>query len=713
MPQIINTNIASIDAQRNLNRSQSDYQTALQRLSSGLRINSAKDDAAGLAISTRIETQTAGIGVAIRNAGDGVSLAQTAEGALGSMTDNLQRIRNLALESANATNSSIDRQSLQQEVAQLKAEIQNTATTTNFNGTKLLDGTFENVTFQVGANRGDSVSFGISAATTDKMGASNTDGISSSPSPSSSSGPSALAAGDLVINGYAVPASSGANDSYSYANNDSSAIAKAAAINSVTDKTGVKAIVNANSIGGSTAFVSSAGNATIAINGVNVSLVSSSTLSAKVNLDNIVSAINDVSGQTGVRAVSTGDPKTGVELIADDGRNITLDSSVGSPPVDPSQFGLASIAGYSTSAPANESETFSGSYNLVSPDGSKINIDTTSGNINHAGLQVGTYSGSNSGVVSNNNSTQAMQTGDLVINGVPVGASSVSDDTASPDIPVGARATSAIAKAAAINKVSAQTGVSAKANETIYNGGTLTTSTSSVAESFKINDVSIDVSWPANATVADQQKAIVTAANNKSGETGVTAENFGSSFRLVAQDGRNIVMSDFAGSTSSTALGFADSSGNAISSSGDYVMRGSVSLQSAGAIKLDTLTGDIANSGFQVGSYGSSQDGELVQNIDISTVAGAQKALTSVDNALNQINFQRAQLGAVQNRFTATTSSLQIDSENLTAADSRIRDADFAKETAKLSRAQVLQQAGLSILAQANAQPQQVLKLLQ
>lgn len=706
MPQIINTNIASINAQRNLNKSQSDYQTALQRLSSGLRINSAKDDAAGLAISTRIETQTAGLAVAIRNAGDGVSLAQTAEGALGSMTGSLQRIRDLALESANATNSNVDRQALNQEVQQLKDEIKRVSDQTNFNGTKLLDGTFQDVTFQIGANRGESVTFGIAPATTDKLGAAQTDGISSNPNNN------ALNAGDLVINGIAVPASSGANDSYSYANSDGSAIAKAAAINSVTDQTGVKAVVNANSVGGSTGFDNTSGNATIKINNVSVSLVTSSTLSDKVNLENIAAAINDVSGQTGVKAITSGDAKTGIELVAADGRNITIDAS-GAGAKDPAAYGLTDI-GY---AGGTTTKTISGSFTLVSPDGSDISLDTTTGNISNAGLQVGTFSGNNSGAVSADENGSAMQTGDLVINGVPVGGSTASDDTASPDIPSGARATSAIAKAAAINKVSGQTGVTAKANETIYNGSTISTSTAAdVSDSFKLNNVTIDVSWAASASSADRQRAIVTAVNNKAGQTGVSAEAFGNSFRLIANDGRNIVLSNFSGTNSSADIGFVDSSGLTINATNDpngYVQRGSISLQSAGQIDLATLTGNIANSGFQVGSYGSTQDGETVDQIDISTVKGALKAITSVDNALNQINFQRAQLGAIQNRFDSTISNQQITSENLTSADSRIKDADFAKETAALSRAQVLQQAGLSILAQANAQPQQVLKLLQ
>ncbi|MFT6482656.1 MAG: flagellin, partial [Candidatus Azotimanducaceae bacterium] len=153
MAQIINTNIASLTAQRNLNSSQSANRTSLERLSSGLRINSAKDDAAGLAISTRFSSQIRGLSVAIRNAGDGISLAQTAEGALDSMTSNLQRLRELALQSSNATNSDVDREALNAESQQLISEITRTGEQTNFNGTNLLDGNFQ-ASFQIGANRG-------------------------------------------------------------------------------------------------------------------------------------------------------------------------------------------------------------------------------------------------------------------------------------------------------------------------------------------------------------------------------------------------------------------------------------------------------------------------------------------------------------------------------------------------------------------------------
>ena len=161
MPQVINTNVMSLNAQRNLTTSGSAMATAIQRLSSGLRINSAKDDAAGLAISDRMSTQISGLTQAVRNANDGISLAQTTEGALQEVTNNLQRIRELAVQSANATNSDSDRAALDQEVQQRLAEVNRIATQTSFNGRKVLDGSFGNATFQVGANVGETISVGL------------------------------------------------------------------------------------------------------------------------------------------------------------------------------------------------------------------------------------------------------------------------------------------------------------------------------------------------------------------------------------------------------------------------------------------------------------------------------------------------------------------------------------------------------------------------
>jgi flagellin len=171
MPQTINTNINSLTAQRNLNSSQGSLATSMQRLSSGLRVNSAKDDAAGLAIAERMNTQVRGLNVAARNSNDGISLAQVAEGALGKVGDMLQRMRELAVQSANATNSADDRKALQSEVGQLRDEINRVAKQTSFNGTKLLDGSFSAATFQIGANSGEAIT--IAALTN-----ASTDGLS-------------------------------------------------------------------------------------------------------------------------------------------------------------------------------------------------------------------------------------------------------------------------------------------------------------------------------------------------------------------------------------------------------------------------------------------------------------------------------------------------------------------------------------------------------
>ena len=685
MPQIINTNIASINAQRNLDSSQSANQTALQRLSSGLRINSAKDDAAGLAISTRFDSQVRGLTVAIRNAGDGVSLSQTAEGALGSVTNNLLRIRDLALQSANGTNSAIDRDALDQEVQQLKAEIKRVTEQTNFNGTKLLDGSFSGITFQIGANEGESVTVGIEGSAVDKLGSALSDGISSDQQGGATQIITAMAAGDLVINGIAVGASSGVDDAFSSFDNDKSAIAKAAAINNVSDTTGITAEVGSTSVSGTSTFSAGANSTgSIAINGVNIAIATNATLSDEANLQNITNIINESSGQTGVIAEFNGRASTGISLVAADGRNIQIaDVSLGGSLAD---AGIASAT------------TYSGSFSLVSSSGSPISIDTTSGNIANAGLAVGTFSGTNSGAIGQAVGTTAFTTGDLVINGVPVGPTLAAFDTASPSGTT--PAASAIAKAEAINRVADQSGVTATVNATLINAGTIGVG-SAQSGSFDLNGVTIEVSYSATNTVAEKQNTIISAVNNKAGQTGIRAEALGATFRLIADDGRNVQISNLVTLTT-PQLGLTAATTSA-----------SLALKSAGKIELDSITGDIEKSGFEIGTYGSAESGQLVKDIDISTVDGAILALAAVDNALTTINFQRANLGAIQNRFESTITNQAIAAENFTEASSRIRDADFAAETAELSRSQVLQQAGLSILAQANGQPQQVLQLLQ
>ncbi len=413
MPQIINTNIASLNAQRNLNKSQSANQTSLQRLSSGLRINSAKDDAAGLAISTRFNSQIRGLNVAVRNAGDGISLAQTAEGALGSMSDNLQRVRELAVQSANATNSDVDRDALQAEVSQLLAEVSRTAEETDFNGRKLLDGSFS-ATFQIGANAGQTLDISISELTADKLGSSSTAGVSAVGSDN------ALANGDLTINNIAIEASSASDDTSSTDNAAASSIAKVEAINRKSDETGVTAYVDKNVSSGSEMSAIS-GTAKISINGADINIAT--TADEAQTRAGVVEAINAISDQTGVRAVNSDTDAGGVQLIADDGRNIqlsldtsNLSANYGATTNDTERLaatntflaasglntGLTDTDGAGTNTVY--SKTVTGGFTLVAdPSVGSVKIDggngTGKGDLANAGLVAGEYDRGNATTV--------------------------------------------------------------------------------------------------------------------------------------------------------------------------------------------------------------------------------------------------------------------------------------------------------------------------
>ena len=269
MPSIINTNVNSLMAQENLNKSQASLATSLQRLSSGLRLNSAADDSAGYAIATRMSSQIGGLDQAVRNANDGVSLAQTALGALSSITDSLQQIRTLAVQASNATNSATDRASLQAEVNQAIQQINSVATQTNFNGVNLLDGSFTNAVFQTGANAGQSISVGsISNASASALGVGTNSSYSTSLSATVTAG--AISNGGLTLNGYAVGTST--VDGVSDGGGADSAIAKANAINAVSGSTGVTASAGVTTVSGvaPSAKVAIAGDNTdyIYVNGV-------------------------------------------------------------------------------------------------------------------------------------------------------------------------------------------------------------------------------------------------------------------------------------------------------------------------------------------------------------------------------------------------------------------------------------------------------------
>jgi flagellin len=502
MPQIINTNIASLNAQRNLNASQRDADTTLQRLSSGLRINSAKDDAAGLAIAERFTSQVRGLDQAVRNANDGVSLAQVAEGALGESGNIVQRMRELAVQAANATNSASDRKALQAEVNQLKQELERISTTTEFNGLKLLDGTFQAQKFQAGANENQTISVSITGTRIDTLA------------------------------------------------------------NNTLDTT-----ASGNTTGSGTGTVTVSGAAP---------------------------ALNNISPQ-----------------------NITISSSL--------------------------------------------------------------------------------------------------DEQV---IPITASGASAESIAAEINKKAATTGVQASAR-TEVELSTLT-QTGTVSMQLSTGD---GTSATVAAQISDTSnlEPLAREINASSGKTGITAEVDGGTLTLIQESGKDIVIENFTsngtGSPEITIQGSSDANSQQLVTGANNSARVSGELEfdssTSFTVASDTVIGDggilnIATADEAVGS-----GTEQLADIDVSTFEGASSALRVLDASLETINGIRADLGAVQNRLESTIANLSTTSENLSAARSRIQDADFAAESANLARTQVLQQAGLSVLAQANARPQQVLQLLQ
>ena len=478
MAMTINTNIPSLIAQKNLGKSQGTLNTSLERLSSGLRINSAKDDAAGLAISTRMSSQIRGLTQATRNANDGISLAQTAEGALQETTTNLQRIRELAIQAGSSSNSAADRASLNDEVKQLVAEIDRVATTTSFNGRVLLDGTFGTQSFQVGANANQTIEFSVASGRAASLGVGSGSSYSATSTLTVATG--ALTDGGLTINGTQIGATTA--DGVSSADDTYSALAKANAINAKTSDTGVTATVVSTTTGEITAGSAASTSDAIVINGVTIdNYVGVADVAA--NASAMVGAINEKSDQTGV---------------------------------------VASIT-----------DAAAGKYTLSAADGRNIIISSTN-----------------------------------------LGASGLSDGTS-------------------FGKV---------------------TLSSTSSDGITIGGLAADL----------------TALGATAGQT--------------------------------------------------------VAVETAGA---------------------------GVSSVDITTTGGATEAITIVDNALAAVSSMRGNLGAIQNRFGSTIANLQNVAENLSAASSRIMDADFAAETANMTKAQVMQQAGVAMLAQANQLPQMVLSLLQ
>lgn len=565
MAQVVNTNVMSLNAQRQLNKSQAAGNQAMERLSSGLRINSAKDDAAGLAISTGMQSQIKGINMAVRNANDGVSMSQTAEGSMDEMTNILQRMRELSVQSANDTNSASNRVSIQKEVDQLHSELDRISETTEFNGLKLLNGTAGNTTLQIGANEGQTLTFSIDSVTTNALGLN---GDLNKSDLNSGRVQKEIVESTIDINGVTIGSATDIPGNI--------ALANANVINDKTSETGVMASTYNVVQGAST----DAGKAITGItNGLEITIGNSAkvTLGATSSMSNLVETINrDVSGVT-----ASLDDNGGLLLTNDTGKQIEITGEV-------ANSGLT----------AEESQGF---IALKSIDGSAISINDKG------------EPGAGANII---------KTGFLVSNGA----------------------------------------------------GTLTTSSSVALDTATVLKTDkIQINGVSLISTSGTAGSLLGAVNALTELTGVTAtEVTGGGFVLSSKDGSAIEVT-------SKADG-----------------------QSAQSAALEKI------------GMGNEMGGKVIRSLgtNVSTMAGASSAITSIDKALGQVSSSRAGLGALQNRLGSTISNLENVSQNLSASNSRIQDADFAAETSKLSKSQILQQAGTSMLAQANASAKSVLSLL-
>ncbi|MCE1057391.1 flagellin [Pseudomonas alloputida] len=561
MALTVNTNITSLGVQKNLNRASDALGTSMSRLSSGLKINSAKDDAAGLQIANRLTSQIKGLSVAVKNANDGISIAQTAEGAMQESTSILQRMRELALQSANGSNSDDDRSSLQQEFTALSGELTRIANTTTFGGRNILDGSFQNVSFQIGASANETISFGMKdISATGLKGTYSEAKVDGATSQLSAKTIGAVMQGDL---GTTAKASAGGT------------------------------------------FGTIAAGDSLNVNGTSVALA------AGDDIDAVIGKINAQTATTGVTAAKNA---AGDTLVFTGASEFTVGSLANA--------GLASgVSGkFATELSSDAQISINGtSVDLAAGD----DVDAIVGKINATAVSDLT------GVTAKNVDGRLELTSK---DGKAISLANGADTAKGP----GALAKLGLTAGSTEAKLGSDTSVT-------FNG--------------------VEVKLKAGSSMDD----IVSSINSAS--TGVTAsKNSDGTLKLFSD--KDITVSDGSQGTGLQALG--------------------LTATSVQATSMETT----------------------VSNLTIGKAEDSQIAIQALDAAIAQVDSQRAQLGAVQNRFDSTVANLNSISENSTAARSRVQDADFAAETAELTKQQTLQQASTAILSQANQLPSSVLKLL-
>ena len=615
MSMVVNTNVSSLTAQRALAESASMLDSAMARLSSGSRINSASDDAAGLAIVQRMTAQINGLNMAIKNANDGISLTQSVEGALVEVSDMLQRLRELAVQSANDTNTNQDRAYLQGEVNLLIAEISRVSSNTRYNQMRVLDGSFTNQILQVGTEGGETIQFSVDSVASDKLGAYKVSGDRIEAFYGNGAGAYGNitdAADDVIINGNSLSKTIDVSAGDSAKN-------VAAKINTVSGETGVSATAKTYAHYYSTWLTDQ--TASLKINNVTTGefVISSS------NVLDAVDKINAISGSTGVIATATSDFK--VRLYANDGRDILVE---------------------------NEKSILGQRVKSVSHDGSSTaGVSGTAGVKETAATSPNTLAGSTTWYI---RSQETGESTSITFNGNDTQATVLANVEAALD---------------------ALTGKWAVGGD--YHLTATTTNTSKLT-------------FTGTAALGDFQifsdSAMTTSVLEATSDTlGVLDTN---SVRLLAS-----------GATAAEGTAGGDSA----------TVQGSISLSSSKLFSVSQSSTEASpnDNYFTTGAAALS----TVSNVDLRTQLKASDAISVLDGAIEKISSMRADLGAIENRLSHTVSNLMNVAENTADARSRINDADYSKESANLAKAQVLQQAGTAMLAQANARSQLVLQLLQ
>jgi flagellin len=655
---VINTNIKSLvaqDANRAIGLSQA---TSMQRLSTGLRVNSAKDDAAGLSIGTRMEAQTRGLSMAIRNANDGISLMQTAEGSLQEVTNSLQRMRELAVQAANGVNNASDRSALDKEVQQLKTEIDRIATKTQFNNINILDGSFQDKKLQIGDKADQTMRIDIASAKVKDLGVGGSSGsgdvmIGARLQDNAASGSRAAAIStdfadpisglSLVINGHVIQAidkaASGVSDGSTDINdivsaiNHSNAGVKASAFNEVVAKntgTGVLA----------------AGNLVITVTQVDTGKDLGVTVGKTNSMKEVVDQINAMGSEGAVQARINDDGK--LVLFNTTGAKIKVNDASGTTDAFDTNTGFK-----------DGDITYEGMLKLESTSGDPISIGTDA---------------LARGKTVEDQRTALATLGLQANTSNQVGSSARSDSYSVVGGTVSAIATKWEKGELSINGVN------------IWRDGQETD-----GSSFAHVGATSGTGYTDAAALAWVQK--IDLINSFAAETGVTAEKF------TNADGGSVLKLNSINSTPiSIALGDASSTVNAY---GKYASHGLME-QNVGAADYDT----------NAPTGGTGAGGSALTGTNVMTVEAAGQAITAIDKAIEKVSDMRADLGAKQNRLNSTVNNLTNVVTNTEASKSRIMDTDYGKETTNLARAQIISQAATAMLAQANQSAQSVLSLL-